>query len=455
MKNTIAFLLFVAFGLASVTCAASEGQTFMTPQGEAWSENIARYHDGTNAHFIYEQYSPGDGWVYTYRSISPYVSPKMQLFHIANHIYFADDDNFWSIDYSTDEYDVLRHYTGESFTADANVGRIGFKSFNDAKNRRMLNMRTAYLPYSIGSSSAMGSENAWGSDYPRMRGNMDTEWQSPGFSVWADAVGGYAKQKVHNNVDGYQYNGYGVVTGGDWSNGALTFGAAGGYINSDLKSIELIHSRDADTWMLGVYGQLANEYAYLNIGADYGRNYFDGTREVSIPYFGPYSMTSSYNSYGYQVSMEAGFKWQLGGWNIMPSVGMVHYWDSRGGFREYGDDWMAPELMFNDQTYAVHRYPFAVDVDYEIACGTSLFRPQFRVAYVPEWERRAAVDTSFVSDPSYWRLEGVERAKNGWELGVGMHALINGKFTLQGNYTLELRQDYTEHKFNAGMGVNF
>ncbi len=355
----------------------------------------------------------------------------------------------------------------EGYANDAYASQIGYDSFNYSIKQRLASARigsstryfgTAPILVQSDDAYAMAPSSRSSSVAPasasRSRRQLDCVYYS-GFTVWADFYQTWARQDTRGNEDGYTYRATAPAVGFDWSNGNFTVGLATTYNWAKIKGKSSGHDREVDHWGTALYAQYNGEKFFANASIGYSYNRFDSARSQTTP-FGTVGRNAKYHSNAFNIDATFGYKFNFGGFKVVPNVGLRYFYDRRGNIDE-GNSWAIQGGRQNSYTFEL---PVGVDLSYEIAAGNAIIVPRIRAAWIPELARKrghfdgALYDGAGVPVSSI-NINGAERSRNGFLVGAGLEAKITKSFSAHIDYNCNFRSGAYEHHWNLGAGFTF
>lgn len=197
-------------------------------------------------------------------------------------------------------------------------------------------------------------------------------------SVWAELNGGWAKQKAKSDIDGYDYDGYGVTLGYERRIDRLLLGFGGGYTRAGVDVDNLATKYDADVMNLGLYAAYFHDtglVARMGLGFGYAWNDYDVAMAL-----GP-NKSGKYSSQSYTASADLGYAFRAGPARIIPSVGVRYGHYRQEGWTEAGGQ-LGTRGFFDKSRRNVVDIPVQVRVAGEYAFGCVRVAPEARAAWI-------------------------------------------------------------------------
>lgn len=363
------------------------------------------------------------------------------------------------------------------YANDTHASQIAYDSFNNSIKRRLESVRFGNISRGFASAPILRSDDAYAmapssrtSSYPSAsRRQLDCVYYN-GFTVWGDFYQTWASQSTKNGLPGYKYRATAPAVGLDWSSGNFTVGLATTYNWGKLKSKSISHSQNVRTWGLEAYAQYDAELFYVNATAGYGYNRFKGSRfddNPNIPGFpGQVSHSARYHSNAFNADAEFGMKFNFGGFQLTPHVGVRYFHDRRNKIEESNGvvGYNGYDIQADRKNYHVLELPVGVNVAYVFNMGGALIIPQFRFSWIPELARRRGnvSGTYNAYDPvsggyqsAAFSANSPKRGRNGFLLGGGIEAKITKSLSAHLDYNCNFRNNAYEHHWNLGVGFTF
>lgn len=301
-------------------------------------------------------------------------------------------------------------------------------------------------------AAAPASDNAYASLYSVRSRNGGYDYCAPSTTIWADFHGGWAKQKAKSNINGYDYDGYGVSIGAERRLGRLLLGVAGGYTRAGVDVDDLSTDYDADVMNLGVYAGYVHEsgfFARAGLGFAYAWNDYD----VSMA-LGP-NKKGDFDSQAYTANLDLGYVFRTPAVNLIPSVGLRYTHIRQDDWRESGGQ-LGTVGFFEKKRYNAVDIPVALRINRVFESGCLKIAPEARVAWVYAAKKNRSEINYGIQGAGYTAtMHGVNPGRNRYQVGAGVKAEWRDKYEFSLDYDYEFRSKYQDHKLSVNFGVAF
>ncbi len=159
-----------------------------------------------------------------------------------------------------------------------------------------------------------------------------TDW-----SVWGQIINMWHKEKSSSRLTGYNNYSWGAVAGTDKEFApGLRIGALIGYIRSDYHMKDSRGKLDVDTLRVGPYVDWTRGKMFVEAALTFGYHWNDAERKVNYTGFSDEDKADNYGAWDLTPYARVGYRFNVAGWDVTPSMAMqyVHY--SQNGVTEHG-----------------------------------------------------------------------------------------------------------------------
>lgn len=271
-------------------------------------------------------------------------------------------------------------------------------------------------------------------------------------SVWADFHGGWARQKAKDDIDGYDYDGYGVSLGYERRFGRLLAGFGGGYTRAKTDVDDLAAKYHADVMNLALYSSYLHESGFLaqaSLGFAYGWNRYD----VSMV-LGP-DKKGRFHNQSYSANLDLGYVFTPGSAAIIPSVGVRYSHVRQDGWNERGGQ-VGSVGFFKESRQNMVDIPIQMRASQVFDCGAVRVTPEVRLAWIyAARKNRSRIDYGMTGTSDSYTVQGVNPGRSRARVGGGVRTEWCGRYAAGIEYDFEWRSKYRDHRVTANVGLSF
>ncbi len=263
-----------------------------------------------------------------------------------------------------------------------------------------------------------------------------------------------------SSEEGFDVDAAGLTAGVDYRvNDRLVWGAALGYLDTDVELVNDGGGLDAQGTSLAVYGTYFRDTYYFDWTAAYGVNDFDVSRNVDLPlpFQGQSRWTASGSPDSSQLSLAVSGGWdRAAGATNLGLFGRFSYVDADiDGYREGGGGPF--NLALGDQEVTSLLGEGGLEVSRAWSRNWGVWQPHFRVSYLHEFEDDSRlIRGSFLGDPSATEFVIATDApdRDFFNLGAGMTFVFSGGRSFYLFYDTDLERDDLEI-FTLSLGLRW
>lgn len=286
-------------------------------------------------------------------------------------------------------------------------------------------------------------------DLTAPRTSQDDVWR---LSAWGTGLGGVQRMEGNGNAGGLNSSTGGALFGveADHAEG-FKLGFAGGYTNTTIRGRTGPSSADVDGLHVAVYGSTRMGALSLRMGAHYGRNDIETSRQVAIGGFRD-TLTANYTGHVGQVFGEVGYKFAVGSISVEPLAGLAHAVVRADSFTESGGAAALSAAAFSqDVTFSTLGFRAAHDLQVHqrgtlTATGGLAWRHAFDDAPLR--------NMAFASGGGGFTIAGLPIAQDSLVLDAGLSWRLAGT-SLGARYIGALGGNAHSHAINANLSVTF
>lgn len=273
--------------------------------------------------------------------------------------------------------------------------------------------------------------------------------------VWAGGFGSWTRQEDRGNQFGYKYSSGGAIIGYDRDVGDFVFGATTAYSDGTVKNNEGFTETDVDTLNIGFYGSYNHPSGFFvdgNLGFGYSWN---KVRTDDVITGG--RREGKYHAYSLQTGADLGYRFELGGIRLIPSVGAHYTHVQQKSWSEKVQDASMLANWFRRSKDNYLAIPVALKINKTFLFGNSVaVTPEVRGAWISEvGATQARVRVGYVGSRDSARLYGVDSGRGHGLIGLGVKARFAYNLDAFVDYNLEFRGSYKNHNLMGGIGWSF
>lgn len=268
--------------------------------------------------------------------------------------------------------------------------------------------------------------------------------------LWGEALYGFGTRGHDARADGSRYDAGGLMIGADRQVGANTLvGGAAGYLRTDGKGRGgNADSFDIDSYNAILYGrtEIANVAVRGALGAAYTHA---GVDRTVMP--GTWMRRAVGKASGYDLSAfgMVGYRFALGGFELVPEAGLAYNYLQRDGLRESGAGALSLDVRGSD--FNAMRSLVGGRMSTQL---TTADKGGLKVDVSAYWSHEL-MDNVAVSHASLlgagFATRTAEASRDGAVLGASLSGTIAPGVSLSVNYSGEIRNKATDHSFSAGL----
>ena len=257
-----------------------------------------------------------------------------------------------------------------------------------------------------------------------------------------------------DGLSGFDYAMNGAAVGADFAlNEQFAAGAGFGYAATNIDLDSNFGSTDLDSFFGSVYGTYYTKKFYLEGVFSYGRHSYDNRRRISIGEIRDVA-ESDYDADAYSASLEAGYDFSFGNWDLRPFASLLYTHLDEEGFRETGADSLDMQIEDNQTDSLSSELGVRLSRSFEMEKG--ILTPEFTAAWQKDYDSdRHEMAVSFAGEPTGLTVEGRERSDSAL-LGAGVSFTSHGggvSVSLQ--YDGEIAEDFSSHSLFGQIRIPF
>ncbi|MDR1083341.1 MAG: autotransporter domain-containing protein [Deltaproteobacteria bacterium] len=272
--------------------------------------------------------------------------------------------------------------------------------------------------------------------------------------LWVNFIGSWSKQKNHNSVYGFDYNGRGINLGYDYmveSVPSLTLGFNGSLSSGEVKSNAGYASIDVDSIDFGLYGSyIFDNGFFLDAAVDYGKS----KNESKIQAYGGSKLANFDLSY-WQFGVRTGLVLAYGDFRITPSVGLRYLSAHQKAFSEkFSGSPFAIRNFFENKKDKTLEIPVQVKVNADLSVGEAQILPELRLGVVMTAKKPdSKLNVGLIGYDSRMTINGIKASSPKFQAGAGVQVKVMDNLNVFVNYDLDAASGYVSH--NAAIGLEF
>jgi outer membrane autotransporter protein len=292
-----------------------------------------------------------------------------------------------------------------------------------------------------GNNAGMGAGETAGGDASQARG------------AWVRGFGKFSANNGDGNNPGFDRDIAGGVAGFDAPVATdLRVGLAVGYAWSDMTGKLGSGNATADSYNASAYASWTPGAWFVDASQGVTYNKFDTTRNIA---FGPLNRGATGTTSGFDLgtAVEAGRRFDVQGYSVVPSVDLRYDALTTNGFSESGAGIL--NLTSTDQAARALRGGLGGKVSrvFDIDNGAKL-EPELSA----RWEHDV-LDQNYRTNQSLngtgFTITDAKPGRDAAVLGIGVAALVDDSLKLYAHYDAELRSNQTDHTVTAGLRYNW
>jgi len=281
-------------------------------------------------------------------------------------------------------------------------------------------------------------------------GSSGTGFGPAKFGGWAEVYGATARTSADGDIPGDRRRAYGLAGGFNallTENLVLGFGIDQGRTDIDLDRA-FQESGTVNLTQFGVNAGYRSGPFFVNAAATYGVGDADTTHSVGG------ASTASYNLATWGVLGETGYRFDLGGLWLTPSIGLDYTSVHSDSFTETGGLALAANGYTADRTRAW--LGLRVGHSWQMASGGSFDLSAYgRVVDVLSGQDRLLPVTFAATPGTPMTITGNKENRVGFDLGVKASYTITDRTSLFAGYDGAFRDGFSAHQGRVGLKVNF
>jgi len=294
----------------------------------------------------------------------------------------------------------------------------------------------------------------------RMDSPANGDVQGAGAAVDADLGDHFWVTTIHANgsldasatAQGYGFNNNALLVGLDNAvSDHFTAGGGVAYSRDAVYAGWLGEGKHSSYQVFG-YGVWQSGGMYVNGIVGYGQDQYTIDRAVDLG-SGTAQLSSSPNGHTLALDIEAGKRFELGGWALTPAIGVSSQDLRRDGTSEHGDGAVALAMDHGDVTSVRARLGGRLSTSF--ALSTWNISPHLDVFAVNEMGDTSAALTSRLDGTGRFTTRASSPGRNGLQVGAGVVANLDTNATLYLDYQSDHWSHATSHEFKAGVRIAF
>jgi len=264
---------------------------------------------------------------------------------------------------------------------------------------------------------------------------------------WLQTFGTIGDQDTRENIDGFNFQTYGVTAGFDTQNAAedLTLGFALSYADTGIDSDNINNTEiNMRSYLISLYGEYGLGDDYF-VGGQVSGGFNDVHQARINTAGGSLIATSDYSSNQYQIYAETGrqMSWD-NGVNFTPVVLADYKAVTSSGYTESGVGGVG--LNVNYDTVSQLELGLGAQLSRDVVVNTGVFTPYVELEYRHDViDERMGADVSFIGGGSTFQLEGYDPAESRFVFGTGFTYLERDHWEVSADYQYKGRSGYAGH----------
>ena len=280
---------------------------------------------------------------------------------------------------------------------------------------------------------------------------------------WASGFGADGRHRKSGSEYGYNTEIWGGAVGAVKEIRDQYYGLTLGYSRARNTWNDLPSAGTTNSYLVeALFGTRIFNWGFLELHANYsyGQQKMNRTINLGGGYYTGWAK-GEFNDHLFGGGVRVGYQKMLGGWLLLPTLGVqaMHY--RNGSFTERGRQNMANIMQFEDGSMnrSLLRTPLVVRVSRSFAVSGFVLTPEVRGGVTTLLgPRRGKARAQWVGNPFSGRYFTSYGAKRDWyelEAGATVELSRRGRFYVAGNYDYSYSSKSHMHSFSLQTGLNF
>lgn len=270
-----------------------------------------------------------------------------------------------------------------------------------------------------------------------------------GISGWARLVGTSGSQDKDGDLQGYDFDTYGLSVGFDNKvSSNLLLGLGFGMASSDVDFDNYSQSTDVDGYFGSFYGSYATGNIYVDAALSYASNDYDSDRYVTLA-----DAKASSSTDGTELGLYVGGGLTMVNTETMyfvPTASLSWATVDIDGFTENG------ATPFNLDVDDYDADSLVATLGFRWGGKMGMMEPELRLAWAHEFgDTDRDVTARFDGTTTTFTIDGVEPDEDSALIGLGADFFVGENMTIYLDYDGEFRSDFDAHSLSGGLRYNF
>jgi outer membrane autotransporter protein len=340
---------------------------------------------------------------------------------------------------------------------EAGLGSLAPEMYPSLLDINFLNAyKTALLGYLGGQhvagnfkSQMYADSNAMTASGPALSRLTSFDRRGEGLSGWARVVGQFGTQDKDSDLQGFEFDTYGLSVGVDSKvSSNLVLGVGFGMAQSDVDFDNYSQTSDVDSYFGSLYGSYSTGNLYVDAALSYAGNDYDSDRNLVA-----LDLTASSSTDGSELGLYVGGGLSLVDTDTMyfiPTASLSWAQVDIDGFTEEGAG------AFNLEVDDYDADSLVATIGFRWGGKMGMMEPELRLAWAHEFgDTDRDVSARFEGTTTTFEIEGVEPESDSALLGLGANFFVNDNCTIYLDYDGEFRSDFDAHSVSGGLRYNF
>jgi outer membrane autotransporter protein len=276
------------------------------------------------------------------------------------------------------------------------------------------------------------------------------------FRAFVEPLGLFGHRDAQGDRLGYDYDGYGVMTGVDLKlSPEWIVGVAGGYLRSDLDYNQALGTATIDTARIGPYAGATFGRWLLDASVSFGYHWIDSTRAVDVPGLGAANATANYNAYDISSYLGLGYRFHpTKRINIIPMASVDYTYFDNQSFTESGGP-AGTSLAVASTGINSLRSSLGVGANTWFRTSGVKVVPEISMAWVHEFFDNNKISATFADGVTPFTVQSGGGKYDGMTVGGGVSVLFRKNISAFLRYGLDYVPRDTAHTLGAGVTIGF
>ena len=274
-----------------------------------------------------------------------------------------------------------------------------------------------------------------------------------GLSAWGNGFGIFGDQDGDFEHFGFDYRTGGAVIGADYRlTDNMVVGLSGGAAHSKADYDRVSSGTTAHSYFGGLYGAYAGERFFIDALLSWIHHRYDTYRDIT---FAGRRASSDHNANEFSAFLGGGYKFTLGGFNLIPGASLQYSYFNEDSFTEHGADSLNLRVSDFDSHSFLTRLGFRFNRAFQM--GDVRLVPEVKAEWAHEFgESDRPVTARFTGgNAGTFTVKGYEPSRDSALLGASISACLYDNYAFFVNYDAELKKDFHAHGIMGGIRVFF